>query len=326
MIHFTTACAAFAFLLLALFWYQRWCRDPNQLSLCHVQAILATAVDGIILTDSSGSVEIFNQVAEQIFGYKASEIIGNNIKVLLAADKCLQEDFKLLHPCCTETKGREVVGKRKDGSTFPWEMAVSGLRVERQQKYTVIVRDVTERKRAEARIRSIVDTAVDAIIVINSAGNIMHFNAAAERMFGYSYQEVIDQNVKKLMPAPYRDQHDQYLSHYLNTGVKRVIGIGREVRGLHKNGTELAIELGVSEMRIGEERSFTGILRDISDRKKRIDLEKEIILTQAAMQDAKLASVAKSEFIATLRYKTVQLRCFCKYTQPAHSATNCVLP
>jgi len=120
----------------------------------------------------------------------------------------------------------------------------------------------------EALTRSIVDTAVDAIIIIDEHGSIRSFNQAAEHIFGYAAAETIGRNVRLLMPAPYREQHDGYISRYLTTGEQKIIGIGREVTGLRKNGEQFPMELDVSEAALHGRRAFTGIVRDITERKR----------------------------------------------------------
>ena len=122
---------------------------------------------------------------------------------------------------------------------------------------------------SEARTRTILETAVDAIITIDERGKVESMNPAAERLFGYADTEVIGQNVKMLMPEPYRHEHDGYLHNYLTTGQKKIIGIGREVVGLRKDGSTFPMDLAVSEVQLGHRRLFTGIVRDISDRKEK---------------------------------------------------------
>ncbi|HEX7759844.1 MAG TPA: PAS domain S-box protein [Caulobacteraceae bacterium] len=118
----------------------------------------------------------------------------------------------------------------------------------------------------EARYRAIVDTAVDAIAVIDEAGCISAFNPAAERLFGHTAAEVMGLNVKVLMPEPHHGAHDGYLSQYRTTGERRIIGIGRQVEGLRKNGSTFPLELSVAEWWSGGQRFFTGIMRDITER------------------------------------------------------------
>ena len=120
---------------------------------------------------------------------------------------------------------------------------------------------------SEARLASVLGTAVDGIVVMDDAARIILFNKACETLFGYSAEEVRGKNVKMLMPADYAHEHDGYLSHYLETGEKRIIGIGREVRGRHSDGTEFPIELSVGEAATPEGRQFIGIMRDLRPRK-----------------------------------------------------------
>jgi two-component system, LuxR family, sensor kinase FixL len=119
---------------------------------------------------------------------------------------------------------------------------------------------------SEARWQAIVDSAVDGIVVIDAGGRVETFNPAAEKMFGYTAAEVIGHNVDMLMPSPYREEHDTYVSRYLATGHAKVIGIGREVQGRRKDGSVFPLHLSVGQITIGGERRFTGILHDLSSR------------------------------------------------------------
>jgi two-component system, LuxR family, sensor kinase FixL len=120
----------------------------------------------------------------------------------------------------------------------------------------------------EAHLNSILQTVPDAMIVISEQGVIQSFSNAAERLFGYSAAEVINSNVKRLMPNPYRDQHDGYLNRYLTTGEKRIIGIGRVVVAERKDGSTFPIELAIGEMNSNGRRFFTGFIRDLSERQQ----------------------------------------------------------
>lgn len=121
---------------------------------------------------------------------------------------------------------------------------------------------------AEDRFSALLDAAVDAIVLINPRGEIARFNPAAERLFGYAATEVLGRNVNVLMPEPYRAEHDGYMQHYLTTGQRKIIGIGREVVARRKDGTTFPIDLSVGEFRSGEQHGFVGILRDITERKQ----------------------------------------------------------
>jgi two-component system sensor kinase FixL len=118
----------------------------------------------------------------------------------------------------------------------------------------------------EALLRAIVETSPDGLITIDEAGLIQSFNPAAAKMFGYPAEEVIGRNVSCLMPSPDRERHDGYVARYLRTGEKRIIGIGRTVVGLRKDGSTFPMELAVGEARLGEQRLFTGFVRDLTER------------------------------------------------------------
>ncbi|MFO0754266.1 MAG: response regulator [Thermodesulfovibrionales bacterium] len=150
---------------------------------------------------------------------------------------------------------------------------------------------------SDVKIRAIVDTAVDGIITIDDRGIIESVNKAAERLFGYSAGELIGQKVNILMPEPFRSEHDTYLSSYLRTGVKKIIGIGREVKGRRKDGTVFPIYLAVSEVPLGYRRLFAGILRDISGIKM---TEEEL---RRAKEAAEVANRAKSDFLASMSHE-----------------------
>ena len=143
---------------------------------------------------------------------------------------------------------------------------------------------LTALEEAASHYKAILETTVDAIITIDSQGIVQTFNSAAEKIFGYRAEEVIGNNVKMLMPAPYRSEHDGYIGRYLKTGVPKIIGIGRQVTGRRKDGTEFPMDLAVSEVSLKDKRLFTGIVRDITERKY---LEEQLV------QSAKLAAVGK---------------------------------
>ena len=124
-----------------------------------------------------------------------------------------------------------------------------------------------------ARWRAVIDAAVDGIIVIDSRGRIEAFNHAAEQMFGYPEAEVLGQNVRMLMPEPDRSRHDGYLNHYLETGERKIIGIGRSVTAVRRDGQQFPVHLSVGAMAIDGEQHFTGILHDLS---RRTELEERL--------------------------------------------------
>ena len=143
---------------------------------------------------------------------------------------------------------------------------------------------LTALEEAASHYKAILETTVDAIITIDSQGIVQTFNSAAEKIFGYQAEEVIGNNVKMLMPAPYRSEHDSYIGRYLETGVPKIIGIGRQVTGLRKDGTEFPMDLAVSEVPLKDKRLFAGIIRDMTER---------ILLEEQLVQSTKLAAVGR---------------------------------
>ncbi|HEY3175800.1 MAG TPA: response regulator [Candidatus Polarisedimenticolia bacterium] len=154
-----------------------------------------------------------------------------------------------------------------------------------------------ELKASEARARSILDTAVDGIIMIDTAGSVEWFNPAAERMFGYAAEEVIGRSVNMLMPTPYREEHDGYLHRYLESGARRLVGIRREFLGRRKDGSTLPVDIGIGEVREGSRTSFTAVVRDITLRKQ---AEEDL---RAAKEAAEEATKIKSNFLATMSHE-----------------------
>lgn len=151
----------------------------------------------------------------------------------------------------------------------------------------------------ELRLKSILDTAPEGIIVIDERGLVQSFSAAAERLFGYQEAEVVGKNVSLLMPSPYREAHDGYLDHYLATGERRIIGIGRVVVGLRKTGETFPMELGVGEFRVGERRYFTGFVRDLTEQqrvaRRMQDLQSELMHSSRLSVMGQMASTMAHE-------------------------------
>lgn len=166
-------------------------------------------------------------------------------------------------------------------------------------------------KASETRLSAIVQNMVDGLIVIDERGMIEVFNPAAEQLFDYKANEVIGENIKVLMPDPYHSQHDYYLSRYLETGIKKVIGAGREGEGKRKNGEIFPVEIAISEMWVNGERKFTGIVRDITERKQaeeairqaHAELEKAYQKARELAIAAEDANKAKSAFLANMSHE-----------------------
>lgn len=248
----------------------------------HSRTIVDMAVDAIVTMDERGSILSVNRATEQLFGYEASELIGQNVKILMPEPYHSEHDGYLARYAETRQAriigvGRQVTGRRKDGTLFPAHLAVSEVTMDGSRRFTGFLRDISdvlELARQKAHSQVILDMAVDAIITIDDRGLIRSANRATQLLFGYTAGELLGQNVRMLMPEPYRAEHDGYINRYKQTGQARIIGIGRQVTGQRKDGTLFPAHLAVSETILDGERLFTGFVRDISDV---VELESEMV-------------------------------------------------
>jgi two-component system sensor kinase FixL len=266
--------------------------------------IIKSAVDGIVVIDDRGRIEVFNPAAERLFGYPEAEVIGRNVSMLMPAPYRDEHDGYLRRYLDEGNArvigiGREVQGLKRDGNVFPLHLSVGEMLVEGQRKFTAILHDLSPRVELENRLRSseerwraIVEAAVDAIIVIDGRGHIEAFNPAAVRLFGYREADVLGKNVSLLMPSPYRDEHDAYLDRYQREGNARIIGIGREVNGRHRDGTLIPLQLSVGEMLVAGEKKFVGMLHDLTARKR---IEQQLSEQQSLAKIGEMAAVLAHE-------------------------------
>jgi two-component system sensor kinase FixL len=241
-------------------------------------AIVASSDDAIVGLTLDGVVTDWNRGAETIFGYSAGEIVGKSISLILPHGHENEESEILARlKEGDRVEHFETRRRRKNGEIFDVSLSAAPLHdgQGRLVGASKVARDITAAKRSqtalaerEAHLQSVLDTVPDAMVVIDVRGIMQSFSTAAERLFGYSAAEAIGQNVKILMPPPYEEQHDSYLSRYLTTGERRIIGIRRLVVGRRKDGSTFPMELSVGEMRSGERRFFTGFVRDLTERKQ----------------------------------------------------------
>jgi PAS domain S-box-containing protein len=179
-----------------------------------LRAVLDTAVDGIITIDERGTIESFNLAAEKMFGFTAAEAIGRNISLLMPTPHREQHDRYLANYCDTGERkiigiGREVSGRRKDGSAFPLELAVSEVRLGVRRIFTGIVRDITRRKQVEESLReerdfvsAVLQTAGALVIVLDDAGRVVRFNRACEQLTGYAAEEIVGKAIWDFLLPP----------------------------------------------------------------------------------------------------------------------------
>ena len=221
----------------------------------------------IIVTDLEGTIVYWNKGGEELFGYTKEEVIGKKASILYPDRK--KDDFETDVEQINngETMTGQWLGRRKDGS-WVWVDVKTKLYKNKDGEAQGIIGsacDIEPLKQIEDKLKeskalanAILETTVDGMITINTDGTIQSFNKAAENIFEYKEEEVIGENVSMLMPTPHRQNHDQYINNYLETGEKQIIGKGREVRGRRKDGSTFPMELAVSEVQWGSEKIFSG--------------------------------------------------------------------
>ena len=259
-------------------------------------AIVTSSDDAIVAETLDGTVTDWNRGAEALFGFTAAEAIGRSLDHLLPPGR----EHEATEIAERLSRGERIenfesIRRRKDGTLIDVSFTVSPLFdfAGRLIGASKVSRDITAAKRAqvalqerEAHLRSVLDTVPDAMVVIDSHGIMRSFSATAERLFGYRAEEAEGQNVSILMPSPYRENHDSYLQRYFATGEKRIIGRGRVVVGLRRDGSTFPMELAVGEMNLGGTRSFTGFVRDLTERQE----------TQQRLQDLQAELIHMSRF------------------------------
>ena len=269
----------------------------------------ATIDRAVLLLDKQGSVLACTRGTELLFGWTSADLIGRVADVLFSGSDA---NAQLRAALIAADAGQPLRGERwlirRDKSEFLGDVSVVALRDDADvlTGFGLGIADVTSGRareqalrQSELHVRSILATVPDAMIVIDDAGLILSFSAAAERLFGYTEAEIAGRNVSALMPSPYREQHDGYIARYEATGERRIIGIGRVVTGLRRDGTEFPMELSVGEARDEGHRIFTGFIRDLTAQQvaelRMKDLQAELIHVSRVSAMGTMASTLAHE-------------------------------
>ena len=225
------------------------------------RAVAETAQDVIVTVDETGTLQFVNSAAAKVFGYKPEELLGKDVRNVL--------------PGFTDGARQELTGVRKDGSNIQLELTASAFMQEGKRMCTAFIRDISERRHFEAKLneseeryRNVAMTASEVIVTIDEAMTIQFANPAVTRVFGYTPEEMTSQPITLIVPPQFRDAHTAGMQRYLSTGEKKLNWNSSEVPGLHKDGHELQLELSFNEFQREGRRHFTGIIRDITDRKQ----------------------------------------------------------
>ena len=266
--------------------------------------IVEQASDVVYTADHQGYFVYVNPPSQRLTGYSEAALLGMHFTDLIADTwKRRVKSFYMRQFLKRTPKTTLELPIVTQSGEIRWVEQTVTLLMDADQVtgFHSIVRDITKRKLAEealreseARIRAIVNTAAEGIITIDAQGLIESINPAGARIFNYSPDEVIGQNVKILMPDPYHSEHDGYIANYLRTGKGKIIGIDREVVGRRKDGTTFPMDLAVSEVRLGDRRLFTGITRDITERKEIDRMKGEFISTVSHELRTPLTSISGS--------------------------------
>ncbi|MDX8378684.1 MAG: PAS domain S-box protein [Gallionella sp.] len=282
-------------------------------------AIIDASSDAIMSKTLEGIVTSWNPAAQRMFGYSEQDMLGQAMARLIPKGHENEEPEILAKISRGEHIPHfETERQRKNGEVFPISVTISPIKDSCGEIIGVskIARDITELKRsaeelqqyrtnleklvsiATAEVTAIVQTAVNAIITIDALG-IMHvFNPSAEKLFGWKNREIVGKNISMLMEDPFSSEHDGYLANYLNTGKAEIIGKGREVTCLRKDGSTFPGYLAVGHTKLTDKQHFfVGFISDITPQKKN---EAEL---RQAKEDAEAGARAKSAFVANMSHE-----------------------
>jgi PAS domain S-box-containing protein len=259
------------------------------------RSLLEAAPDAIVIVDRFGSMVIVNAQTEKLFGYTRGELLGRQVEMLIP------ERLRLKHPghranffgaprARAMGSSLELLGLRKDGTEFPVEISLSPLETEGETLVSSAIRDISERKKADEKFRDLLESAPDAMVIVNGHGRILLINAQAVRLFGYQREELVGQWVELLVPPRFRRAHPTHRDAYFAEPRARAMGSGLELFGLRKDGTEFPIEISLSPLQTAEGTLVSSAIRDITDRKR----------LEWRMQEA---SRLKSEFLANMSHE-----------------------
>jgi PAS domain S-box-containing protein len=270
-----------------------------------LQAIIRSASDAIITADEHGDIITWNPAAGHIFGYSTDEAIGHPLTLIIPerfhADH-LEGIARVASGGETHIIGKkvEVAGVRKDGREIPIELALATWEADGNRFFTGIIRDISEKAQlvsalsdSEARLGAILESANDAIISVDSEGRVVLWNDHAAQLFGYSRDEMRGRPLTAIIPERYRDVHHAGIHRVVETGETHVIGSTVELTGLNRDGVEFPIELSLASWTSNGDRFFSGIIRDITQRKQ----------AQADLRVANHALAEKNEMLQGLSGK-----------------------
>ncbi len=264
--------------------------------------LLESTPDGVLMVNSAGFVATANGQAEQMFGYPAGGLRGVAVELLLP------DRFRgghVLHRAEYATQprtramgaGLELFALRRDGSEFPVEISLNPLKTDDGDIVMAAVRDITSRKRAEMKFRALLESAPDAMVIVDARGRIALVNSQCEKVFGYSRQELLGQQVEMLMPDRFRSAHVGHRTHFFSDPRVRPMGVGLELYARRRDGREFPVEISISPLETEEGTLVSSAIRDITERKA---FEKAL---QEKAIELENANKAKDRFLASMSHE-----------------------
>lgn len=247
----------------------------------HLEATLEQAIDAVVSIDPQNNVTFFNAAAEALWGYQRDEVLGRNVSKLVPAFMRGDHDAMVNRNRITGQNRivgtmREVDIERRDGSTVKVGLTLSKIATAAGICYTAFLKDISAVKAAETRLRQTLEQALDAVVEIDADNCVIFYNPAAERLWGYSADEVLGRNVDMLVPPQHARNHDELVNRNRRTGVNKIVGTSREVELIRKDGTRRWVSLSLSKVpRADGSITYTAFLRDVTaevDRRERIRL------------------------------------------------------
>lgn len=229
--------------------------------------ILQQAIDAVVSIDENNLVTFFNRSAEELWGYRAEEVIGKNVAMLVPSE--MQAGHDSFVNANRETGVDKIVGTSrevevhcKDGSIVQASLSLSKVNVGNKIHYTAFVKDETESRLARETVRQTLEQALDAVVTIDENNNVTFFNKAAEEMWGYSRDEVVGKNVAMLVPKEMQAGHDSFVNANRETGVDKIVGTNREVDVYRKDGSVIKGSLSLSKVEVGGKIMYTAFVKD----------------------------------------------------------------